>query len=424
LEKLRGQPLPSGGHEYQDCASISLPPEGVNDNVEVFVSGSVTSYASVEDACKALLAMKPPPRHLIMDTSKDPLSEYLGTPLLGASDAATLEKYGFHYVVDSRFFAAHGLPEKPKRVIFFASGDATGGEAANKVMFGNQSVRAIPGLIAKLKVALGDDFVNCVTDVDQLDHALLASESDGALPWIIGHNEDGRFVFANKRAIPVDLLHSKGVVLSCSLYSSKSSDVAMRTTADLDLQGAINALVEALIGNTKADNVLSMPANSAGSRTVSAHVVHAPSKAAEKVRSTVKSVPHKTIPSSPGPVVKTAKGSMAHSAVVETSHRQKGNNGEILPRKRTVHLAAAAGPPRGPRGPGDPGGPRGPVGPEDDRGFLAVLWDGYGNDQKQRQKIGKGVWVITSGGLIYAVYGTGHTANPAASPSPSPQGAG
>jgi hypothetical protein len=272
---------------------------------------------------------------------------------------------------------------------------------------------------------LGDNFVNCVTDGEQLDHELLASESDGALPWFIGHNENGLFVLPENRAIELEKLHSQGVVLSCSLYNSESADVAMRTTADLDLQGAINALVEALSGNRKADNVLSLPAKGVGSRTVPAHAVHAPTKAAEKVRLTVKSVPHRTIPSSPGPVVKTAKESVAHPAVVQVSHGQKGNNGEIPPRKRAVHLASGGGPPRGPGGggPGGPRGPIGPVGPEGDRGFLAVLWDGYGNDQKQRQKIGKGVWVITSGGLIYAVYGTSHTASPAASPSPSPRGA-
>lgn len=102
LEKLRGQSLPLGDHAYQDCASISIPAKGTNNDVEVFVNGSVTRYASVEDACKALVGMKPPPRHLIMDTRENADSAS-GIPLLGALDAATLERYGFHYVVDSGF---------------------------------------------------------------------------------------------------------------------------------------------------------------------------------------------------------------------------------------------------------------------------------------------------------------------------------
>jgi hypothetical protein len=229
LNKIRGYPLAQSNALYQDCALV----ESAGDAYNVYYQGATQNFDYLSDLSNFLHSSPHPPAHIIFvnyDSAASPLDD---------KEAISLSNAGFAYVIDRDFFAQHGVPKKPKRIIVIASDDAENGPALNKLIFGGQTIKL--SWLKELQEGLGDN-VQFVTTQEELEDALSDSKPGDAVPWVIGHNENGEFLLGDGTSVDIDDLAPRAVSFSCSLYTSKDKSMAVRTTADLDVRTLFNAL--------------------------------------------------------------------------------------------------------------------------------------------------------------------------------------
>jgi hypothetical protein len=227
FEDVYGQTFATGGPEYRQLVRLSSD----GDSYSLWDGKETKRFASIDAVAQEIRQRQPAIRQVIFVRKEYGFS---GGPL-GEEEAIALAQHGVSHVIDADYFLANGVPQRPSRVIVFASRDPK----KNKIIFGSQNANSIKRSLGRLE-ALGPK-LRYVQDMATLEHELEAAKKDDVIPWFIGHNKDGEFVTSDGPVSPFDL-PKDALKLSCNLYDSGARS-GMRTTVRLDFEALCESLV-------------------------------------------------------------------------------------------------------------------------------------------------------------------------------------
>jgi hypothetical protein len=161
--------------------------------------------------------------------------------------------------MDQHFFLEHGPLKKPNHVIVIASDDSDreAQDAANKRIFGGQSTGDLWSISNALKSKLGDS-IKFVTTKQQLTNELAKANAEGDLPIVIGHNDSGKFNFADGDKVDIDEMPYSAVPFSCSLFKVHTEQLPVVTTGDFEVRNLLSAIGDAYPSKDGADFLSSL----------------------------------------------------------------------------------------------------------------------------------------------------------------------